>query len=145
MDTSIKEKFDTDIRYRQQFMLILIEYYNKNIKNNCSGEIITPNSIQSFTKDYLMENDIVGQLFDEIGIIISNVKTDKILPKIIHDAYDSSETRQNASSKLSRNELYKLIGNYQGIRKHKFKDNTYFINIRFNEEKLKAMAEAKAE
>ena len=145
MDTSIKEKFDTDIRYRQQFMLILIEYYNKNIKNNCSGEIITPNSIQSFTKDYLMENDIVGQLFDEIGIIISNVKTDKILPKIIHDAYDSSETRQNASSKLSRNELYKLIGNYQGIRKHKFKDNTYFINIRFNEEKLKAMADAKAE
>ena len=145
MDTSIKEKFDTDIRYRQQFMLILIEYYNKNIKDNTSGEIKTPDQIQCFTKDYLMENDIVGQLFDEIGIIISNVKTDKILPKIIHEAYDASETRQNASSKLSRNELYKLIGNYQGIRKHKCKDNTYFINIRFTEEKLKAMASAKTE
>lgn len=129
MDTTIKEKFSTDIRYRQQMMLILIDYYHKYIKDDKDASIKTPESIKTYTKNFINQNDVIAVFFDELGYTITNNNLDKIKPKILYDNYCDSNTR-NEFEKLNRLTFYKLLEIKEGITKKKFSDSIYYCGIK---------------
>ena len=128
-DVSLKEKFRNDIRYRQQFMLILIEYYNEHIKNDKAGEITTPKMVRDYTDDFIYDNDVIGQFLFENKLKITNNKSDVILQRALWDIYKQSNYSDDVV-RYSRNEFYKLISNYEGIKKVRRSDGLYFQGIK---------------
>lgn len=62
-DPTLKSKFDSDIEYRQQFMLLILEYYTAHIRNKISIHI--PEKVEEFTREYLHQNNVVGQFLSE--------------------------------------------------------------------------------
>ena len=58
IDMNLKNKFENDVRYHQQMMLILLKTYNKYIKDTQS--IIDPPEVVAETNTYLEENNPVA-------------------------------------------------------------------------------------
>lgn len=58
VNVSLKSRFDSDIRYRQQFLRILLKYY----KNNVQGKnyLVDPPEVVEESKKYMQENNPVG-------------------------------------------------------------------------------------
>jgi len=129
-NSTIKEKFKTDPRYRMQFMLILIEYYNKYIKDDTSSEIPTPECVNEYTKQFLHENDYIARFFDEVGIEITNGKKDQIEQKYIWSAFRETSVYNDDDIRKKRNELYKEVANYEGIKKIKTQGKQYFRGLK---------------
>jgi len=128
-DVTLKEKFRNDVRYRQQFMLILIDYYNKYIKDDKSGEIKTPPKVKEFTDNFIYDNDIIGQFFNEEKIRVTNDDKHLLLQSTLFDLYRNSIFYEDYD-KLTRNTFYKLVGNYEGIKKVRRSDGSYFKGIK---------------
>ena len=62
-DRTMESYFKNDMDIRQQFMLILLEYYNEHIKGN---KIVTiPQEVRDVTKEYLQANNVVGNFIRE--------------------------------------------------------------------------------
>lgn len=59
IDTTIKHKFEYDIRYRRQFMRILIRYYKEYVLGN--KNIKEPEDVKEATRVYLDENNPCGE------------------------------------------------------------------------------------
>ena len=135
-DTSLKEKFRNDVRYRQQMILILIEYYNKYIRDDKFGEIETPKVVREFTDNFIYDNDIIGQFFFENKIKTTHNPKDIIQQKFIWEIYKNSNFNEDVEM-MKRNDLYKLISNYEGIKKIRRNDGTYFSGLKVPEEILK--------
>jgi P4 family phage/plasmid primase-like protien len=142
MDSSIKEKFSEDIRYRQQFVLILIEYYNKYIKDNTTGIIEPPPSVKEQTSMFLKDNDVITQFFDEIEIEITSIKTDKMESTNLYDSFKDSQTKKYFNDKtISKQTFYKLVQNHEGITKVRNNKGYIFTGIKYTDEKIKKMKE----
>jgi len=135
-DCTIKEKFQTEIKYRQQMMIILIEYYNKFIKDNTSGEIETPRCVSEFTKEFIFDNNILGQFFEEVGFRVTNNKTHKIKCLDLWKYFRKSEIYSEEQINYGRNDFYKLVTNYEGIRRVKRSDALYFTGLTISGEDL---------
>ena len=58
IDMNLKNRFENDVRYHQQMMLILLKTYNTYIKDNQS--IIDPAEVIAETNTYLEENNAVA-------------------------------------------------------------------------------------
>ena len=134
-DSSLKEKFRNDVRYRQQFMLILIEYYNKYIRDDTSGEIRTPDMVKEYTDDFIYDNDVIGQFFFENGIKVTNNKKHRVKQNLIWDIYNKCKFNEEVQ-KMYKPDLYKLVSNYEGIRKVRQSDGHYFVGLKLDEETL---------
>lgn len=89
LDTTLKKKFDSDVRYHQQFMLILMEYYNENVKGN-KNKLITPPHVLEKTQNYLKTQDAVGEFIREYFDITDNM-ADQILSSELFNIFKSSE------------------------------------------------------
>ena len=55
---TLKTKFQNDLKYRQQFMLILLEYYDKHV-NGCKF-FAEPEAVAQATRDYMEDNNPVA-------------------------------------------------------------------------------------
>jgi len=75
IDFTLKNEFDNNTEYHQQFILILLEYYYKFIHGN--KPIDTPDIIDKFTKEYLGESNIVKNYLYE-NYDITNNPSDKV-------------------------------------------------------------------
>ena len=120
-DPDLKDAFSSNDEYRDEFLLILIEYYNKNVKGK--KELIIPQQIIEATKKYLLASDYLAQFFEAKDYIIThnendcNVEPEKLFsefrqetPEIWHD-----------SGKIGRNQFYKMIEQYEGISKRRIR------------------------
>jgi P4 family phage/plasmid primase-like protien len=135
-DPSLKEKIKTDVRYRQQFILILIEYYNKYIKDDNSGEIEMPQMVRDYTDSFLFDNDELGQFFKELNMEVTGIKTDKI--KISHLWTMYKTLMDNGDLKrLGRNEFYKMVSTYDNIKRQRQNTGDYFIGLKVPNETYK--------
>ena len=56
-DPSLEKYFKNDLVVRQQYMLILMEYFNKHIKGNRNPKI--PKEVIDATKEYLDDNNVI--------------------------------------------------------------------------------------
>ena len=83
MDVTLKQKFK-DVRYAQQYMLILLEMYAKHVKGE--KHIPTPDKVNVVTKQYFNDQDVVGQFIDEC-LEITDKKSDKIEKKDMYSNF----------------------------------------------------------
>jgi hypothetical protein len=51
LDTTLKQKFESDVKYAQQCMLLLLDYYNKKVKD--VNKLNTPDEVMFKTNEYL--------------------------------------------------------------------------------------------
>ena len=71
MDKSLRKRFET-IEYAQQYMLLLLEYFNKNVRGENPFPI--PKDIEKYTSDYLRDEDVVKNFVDSWCIQTENKK-----------------------------------------------------------------------
>jgi len=130
-DSNLKNKLK-DVKYRQQYMIILIEYYNKYIKNDDTGDIPLPDIVRETTKTFIYDNDIIQQYFDECKIKVTGNTKDSIKAKVLYDVYKQSGDIYEIN-KYGKNEFLKLIYNYNNITRVRQKDGIYIQGLKFTE------------
>ena len=131
-DSTLKTKLKEDVRYRQQYMLILIEYYNKYIKNNNTGDIPLPDVVKKTTKTFIYDNDIIQQFFDEYHIICTGNSNDLIKAKTLYDIYKKSGDIYEID-KYGKNDFLKLIYNYNNLNRVRQTDGIYIQGAKFTQ------------
>jgi P4 family phage/plasmid primase-like protien len=107
IDKTLTKRFDTT-DYAQQYMLLLLEYFNKNVRGCKSFGI--PECADTYTSDYLGDEDVVKTFIDTWCIRTDN-KKDRISSKTLFEAFRSSE-------------FYRPI-----ISKNNFPDHLFRINL----------------
>jgi len=82
LDLSLKGKFEKDIRYRQQFMLIMMNEY----KTYRDGGFVlhTPKRVMKDTEEYLDENNHVKRFINEYYVIDQKDEKAMIPVKTLH-------------------------------------------------------------
>lgn len=98
-DPNLKTKINTDDRWKNEFMLILFEYYAEHIKD-CKN-IPIPKSVIDETNDYLDENNKIKNWLND-NYIITNDKKDIIKNTDFFRQY------QEYDSKMTNKEFYNL-------------------------------------
>ena len=88
LDLTLDERFNYDIRYVQEFMMILLENYKNRIQNATS--IKKPSEIQEETSIYLEDNNIVKQFISKF-LIVTNDKSDMISSSEMFAQFKESE------------------------------------------------------
>ena len=126
MKTSLKNKFEHDMRYKQQFMLILLEYHKRYIDGNQLLE--DPQDVKDATTEYMESNNPCVEWLDKYYTITSD-KTKKHTPlelrlhferdmrnKITKDAFSKYMAAFGVSPTKSNGTLYYygLTRTYQG-------------------------------
>ena len=69
IDAGIKQRFEQDVKYRQQFMLILIDTYRSNHKTifGVKKPIMRPQEVIEATDEWLSENyEVTGSNTDRV-------------------------------------------------------------------------------
>lgn len=85
INKGLKDKFKDDIRYRQQFLRILIEYYLKfDISNRYTIPI--PEEVKEESKDYFEENNEVGSWIKE-KCTMTNNRDDKYTTQELYNLF----------------------------------------------------------
>ena len=117
IDLNLKNNFENNTEYYQQFFLILIDYYYKYI--NGSKSIDTPECVEKFTKEYIGESNIVKQFLMD-NYEITNNPSDKVKYSDVYNAF-KIENKNIDKTKFS-NQLkingFKKTGDtsYKGVR-----------------------------
>jgi P4 family phage/plasmid primase-like protien len=124
IDRSLKSKFEDDVRYRQSFMHILLEYYHRYGLNECNM-LIAPEEVQVETKTYFDENNEVGMWLNE-KCMMTNDKKDMMTPTEMYQLFKqdvpmTSITRASEFGKMMRFNNFKTsrsngIEYYKGIK-----------------------------
>ncbi len=138
-DVGLKQRLQRNKKYRQQYMLILIEYYNKYIKDDDSGEIETPQIIKDFTDNYIYDNDIFGQFLKECGGEVTHLASDIFKRPLLWEVFRQLYKNKNDDCNIGKQEFFKLVKNYEGIKELRKTDGIYFSGIKIDEEVLKEM------
>ena len=104
----IKTQFERDIRYRQQFMLILLDYYKEYV-HGCKT-IREPVEVMRATKEYMEENNPVAVWLKE-HYEITNRLCDEVTAEYLYDSFVSDRR----DLKITK----KRFGLYMGLIKFK--------------------------
>jgi P4 family phage/plasmid primase-like protien len=124
LDTTLKHKFESNVEYAQQFMILLLEYYNKNVKN--VNKLYTPDEVMVKTNEYLKTQDAVGQFIVET-YEITNSEKDKVKSADLYQEFKHSEFCGDISIsnvKFTEQMLSK------GLTKKRLNDGLYWIKIK---------------
>lgn len=87
-DVGLKKRIEEDVGYAQQFMLLLLENYRKNIQRG--RKFPTPSRVEQYTKEYLDANDKVGAFLIEFCDITNN-EEDIIVKRDLYVHFCSSD------------------------------------------------------
>jgi P4 family phage/plasmid primase-like protien len=104
IDTNIDEKFNL---WKQDFMLLLIEYYKKYLKSNI---LKTTNNILKWTNKYKEDTDVYLQFLNEC----TKTSDSNIKSSILYDSFKTWFKNNNPNSKIPNNRNF-----YSGIKKYK--------------------------
>ena len=122
-DPKIKEEYIKSNEWRDEMMLILIEYYNKYIKDDNSMSIPMSKYIEETSKEYISDNDPIKEWLNK-NYTITNNEDDRI---IIQDLYFQFK-EDNPTSNIKNSVFGKLIRfNNIGFKKSNVK--RYYTKI----------------
>lgn len=117
IDFTLKNEFDNNTEYHQQFILILLEYYYKFIHGN--QPVDTPDLIDKFTKEYLGECNIVKNYLYE-NYDVTNKPSDKVKYSDVFNAFkiDNKGIDKTKFSNQLKINGFKITGDttYKGER-----------------------------
>jgi P4 family phage/plasmid primase-like protien len=125
IDRTIKNKFEDDIRYRQQFMNILIECYHEFEIGECKI-MQTPDEVKAETNAYFEENNEVGMWLDA-KCIVTNDNKDRITPTDLFQLFNND----NKCSSIRLPEFGKMMA-FNGYRVSKHGGTNYYKGIKYN-------------
>ena len=105
-------------------MTLLLEYYNKNVKN--VNKLYTPDEVMVKTNKYLTSQDGVGQFMNQT-YEITNSDKDRVKSADLYQEFKHSEfCGDNNISNVKFTE--QMIT--KGLTKKKFNDGIYWIKIK---------------
>jgi phage/plasmid-associated DNA primase len=119
----IKEKYIKSIEWRDEMILILIEYYNKYIKDDNSMSIPMSVCVENDSKEYINDNNPIKEWLNANYNITSN-NDDKILACDLYLQFKD----YNSSSNLKDAQFGKLI-RFNKIGFKKSNGKRYYTNI----------------
>jgi P4 family phage/plasmid primase-like protien len=122
-DPKIKEEYIKSNEWRDEMMLILIEYYNKYIKDDNSMSIPMSKYIEETSKEYISDNDPIKEWLNK-NYTITNNEDDKI---IIQDLYFQFK-EDNPNSNIKNSAFGKLI-RFNNIGFKKSNGKRYYTKI----------------
>jgi P4 family phage/plasmid primase-like protien len=122
IDTELKEKFK-DLRYRQQFMRILLKYHKNHIVGNNTFDV--PGEVESCTKEYLEENNPVSIWFYD-NYDITGRQEDRIPTKDVYRGYSTSYPKQVVLTDKKFGYYMSLLG----YRSRVFNSIRYYIGFK---------------
>jgi P4 family phage/plasmid primase-like protien len=96
IDPHLKTYFTDNIEVRQQFMLILLDYYKKYIFNKSTVHI--PEIVQEFTQEYLDSNNPILDFINK-KLEITDDKKDVITPDQLISAYKDYDSNSKKDKK----------------------------------------------
>jgi P4 family phage/plasmid primase-like protien len=124
LDTTLKHKFESDVEYAQQFMILLLEYYNKNVKN--VNKLYTPDEVMVKTNEYLTSQDGVGQYMNQTYEITNSdkdrVKSADLFQEFKHSEFCGDTNISNV--KFTEQMISK------GLTKKNFSSGTFWIKLK---------------
>ena len=123
-DNSIKSKFENNINYAREYLLILLNRYD-SVK---SKVIEMPEKVKLDTNDYFIENNPVKVYIDAFIEITGN-KDDKIKSSTLKDEYDN-----HSDIKISMSSFIKGLKS-NGINNYMSGGYRYFSCIKLKEQK----------
>jgi P4 family phage/plasmid primase-like protien len=124
LDTTLKHKFESNVEYAQQFMILLLEYYNKNVKN--VNKLYTPDEVMYKTNEYLKTQDAVGQFIVET-YEITNSDKDRVKSADLYQEFKHSEfcgDTNISNVKFTEQMLSK------GLTKKNFSSGAFWIKLK---------------
>ena len=93
-DPKIKEEYIKSEEWRNEMMLILIEYYNKYIKDNYSMSIPMSKYVEDASKEYINDNDPIKEWLNK-NYTITNNGDDKILAGELYSRFKDDNPSTN--------------------------------------------------
>lgn len=100
IDPELKDKFEQNVVYHQQFMLILIEYYHKYIRPNGKRTILKdPPEVSNATQEYIDDNNVIGAWLEEYYEITKDVQ-DKIRTMDLYQDFLTDTSMRTITQKV---------------------------------------------
>lgn len=100
VDPELKERFEKDTRYHQQFMLLLIEHYHKYIRPNGKRIMLPdPPEVAYTTNEYIEDNNQIGVWLQE-HYEITNDPNDKIRTMTLYHDFINDTSLKTISQKV---------------------------------------------
>ncbi len=121
IDTSLKMKFEQDIRYKQQFMLILLDYHKRFIQNH--QNITDPQEVVEASAEYIEDNNPLVAWLD-MYMDVTNNPEDRITPTQLRQFYES-----DTKDKISKEKFKKLL-NMLGHVCKRSKSQRYYSGLK---------------
>lgn len=126
IDRSLKSKFEDDVRYKQQFMLILLEIFAKYGIGEGKAMPI-PDEVKAATNDYFEENNEVGMWFNEKCVVTNDMK-DKITPTELYQLFKHDNPMSSCRGVV---EFGKLMS-FNGYKTTKSNGALVYKGIKYN-------------
>ena len=132
MDAGIKQRFEQDVRYRQQFMLILLDTYRSNYDTiyGVKQPIGRPQEVVDATNEYIEDNNSIGgwlaETYEATGSntdfvtaaeVFRDFKSDNIMVRISASAFKNALSFNGWSSRKSMG-----VMKYYGYKRRSFQD-----------------------
>ena len=124
-----KKQFNFDDTFYNEFMNLLIYYYNTYIKDCKNDNLVPiPQKVKDFSKNYFNDNDTLHQFIEEHFELTSN-KDDRILRKDIYEYYNTIVSKYNVSNKR----FYDYLRTNLELQEQNSHGDRYFLRIKFKE------------
>jgi putative DNA primase/helicase len=105
LDASLKMKFERDVRYHQQFMMLLLKIHKESIQGN--KMLSEPEEVIQATSQYITENNPVSRWLSEAYTITNNMN-DRVTSEELYRSFMEDNPEQRSVSK-------KKFGSYMGL------------------------------
>ena len=130
-DDTLEQYLKNDVIVRQQFMLVLLEYYNSHIRGN--KPVAIPDEVNEATNDYLQDNNIIGNFIRDY-LDVTGLPSDKIIAKELFDMFRQS----TGESRMAYNTFKEQMGingfkTYQSKARDSFRDKFVFDKLKMKE------------
>ena len=132
MDAGIKQRFEQDVRYRQQFMLILLDIYRSNYDTiyGVKQPIGRPKEVVDATNEYIEDNNSIGgwlaETYEATGSnsdyvtaadVFRDFKADNMMVRLSASAFKNALSFNGWSSRKSMG-----VMRYFGYKRRSFQD-----------------------
>lgn len=127
-NTGLKQELDDNIKWRQNFMHILLKVYGEHVQGDKVFE--TPKAVREFTDEYLSANNKVGSFLAECCEVTNN-KDDIILTKTLFEVFLGSE-HYNDKNHDNFKEHMEMLGYKATVHKKRdqYRDKKVFYGIK---------------
>jgi predicted glycoside hydrolase/deacetylase ChbG (UPF0249 family) len=123
LDVTLRKRFESKA-YAQQYVLILLEHYEKHLKGHKT--ITYPPEVEAFTEQYMEEENVV-QMFVQVCCQVTHSPSDRVQSSVLYNNFKHSEYyREEVSSVVFARKLQEI-----GIKKKRMTGHMAWTGLKF--------------